>query len=120
MALARRKRLGRRLILPLLHALKTLKPDLRVIVLEHLDDRTKDELYRIIGEVLRSDKVPFRKRLFLKGKLEPYKKEFRCLARDSTKAGSARKGRTLAQVGAGPMTHVLRLAIPLLLNVFPK
>lgn len=112
--------LGRqkKVLLPLLEVLKTVKPDQRVILLAHLDDKTRDLLYQTIQRVLTSDRIPFRKRLFLKSKLNNYKHDLRYLA-DQRKSPGAKK-RKLAQVGAGPMTYILRAAIPLLLNVFGK
>ncbi len=104
--------------MPLLHVLRSLKPEKRVILLAHLDDGTRDRLYETISHVLRSDKVPFAKRLFLKSKLGPFKKDLRYLA--DTRRTSTQKKRRLAQIGGGPMTHVLGTAISLLLNLYSK
>lgn len=95
-----------------------MKPEHRMIMLAHLDDKTRDGIYETITHVLKSDAVPFRKRLFLKSKLAPHKKELRYLA--DRKKGPVQKRRKLAQIGGGPMTHVLKTAIPLLLNIFSK
>lgn len=107
-----------KVVLPLLHVLKSIKPEQRQIILAHLDDSARDALYQTIGEVLRSDRVPFAKRLFLKSKLGPHRNDFRYLASPNKSATQKRK--KLAQIGAGPMTHLLRTAIPLLMNLFPK
>jgi len=107
-----------RVILPLLHALKSVRPDHRVILMAHFDDKTRDSLYEIITNVLRSEKVPFEKRLILKSKLAAHKSNLRYLS-DKGKS-SSQKQRRLAQIGGSPMTHVLKLAIPLLLNLFAK
>lgn len=105
-------------VLPLLHALKSIKPEHRVIILAHLDDETRDALYEAITHVLRSDRIPFRKRLFLKSKLKPYKNHLRYLT--SEKRSGEQKKKRLTQIGGGPMAYVLREAIPLLLDVFPR
>jgi hypothetical protein len=105
-------------VLPLLHVLKSVKPEHRVILLAHLDDPSRDALYEAINRVLKSDKLPARRRRFLKSKLEPYKDHLRYLA-DASKS-PARKKKRLTQIGGGPMTYVLRDAVPLLLDLFPK
>lgn len=107
----------RRVLLPVLGVLRSMKPEQRIILLAHLDDPTRDALYRTIGEVLHSDKVPRKRRLTLKGKLEPYKKELRYLA-NAKRTSASRKKRALAQIGGGPLSHVLGAAIPLLLDTF--
>lgn len=108
----------KKVLLPLLDVLKSVKPEQRVILLAHLDDKTRDLLYQTIQRVLTSDRVPFRKRLFLKSKLSDHKHDLRFLA-DRRKSVGAKK-RKLAQMGAGPMSYILKAAIPLLLNVFTK
>jgi hypothetical protein len=113
-----RRRGKRAVVLPLLHVLKSVKPEHRVILLAHLDDSSRDALYEAINQVLCSEKIPVRKRLFLKSKLEPYKGHLRYLA--DAKKGPVGKKKRLAQIGGGPMTHVLREAVPLLLDLFPK
>jgi hypothetical protein len=108
-------------LLPLLHVLKSLKPDYRVIILSHLDDATRDAIYKTITQVLSSDKVPAKRRLYLKSRLSPYKNHLRYLA--TCKPGKRcqhLKKKRLTQIGGGPMSHVLKTAIPLLLNLFPK
>ena len=108
---------SRRVVLPLLNALRSLEPDKRVIILSHLDDVAKDHLYETIAHVIRSDKVPFEKRLFLKKKLGPYKDQLRFI---TSRKNVKQKSRKLAQIGGGPMTHLLGTAIPLLLNLYSK
>ena len=105
-------------ILPLLEALKSMKPHLRVIVLSHLDDKTRDRLYEAITKVLQSGtKMSDRERRYLTRRLSPYKTQFRVLtAKNKTKRA---KKKVLAQVGAGPMSLVLRSGIPLLLRMLP-
>lgn len=112
----RRPRFPRRELIPLLHVLNTLKPEHRIILLAHFDDKTRDGLYQTIQKVLVSDRMPLRKRLFLKTKLAPYKREFLQLARDAR--SNVKKKKTLTQVGGSPMRYVLQAAIPLLLNTF--
>lgn len=105
-------------LLPLLHALKGVRPDHRVILMAHFDDKTRDALYETITNVLRSEKVPFEKRLFLKTKLAEHRDDLRYLS--NKKKSSKQKQKRLAQIGGGPMSHVLDLAIPLLLNLYAK
>lgn len=116
--MGKRRRTRKKVLLPLLHVLKSVKPEQRQILLAHLDDDTRDLLYGTITEVLRSSKVPFRKRLFLKSKLEPYKRDLRYLS--NPQKSKIEKRKKLSQMGAGPMQLILRTAIPLLLNLFPK
>lgn len=104
----------KRLLLPLLHALLRTPEDCRVILLSHLDDKTRDGIYEAIACTLTSSHVPLRKRLFLKSKLSNFKREFKVLA--SPKATPRQKKTSLCMVGAGPMRHLMRAAIPLLIN----
>ncbi len=105
-------------VIPLLDALRGMKPDARTIILAHLDDATRDDIYKTIAKVLQSDRLPAKKRAMLRRKLETFKSEFRQLA--GAKASPRRKKKTLTQVGGGPIGHVIKQAIPLLLNVFRK
>lgn len=95
-----------------------MKPHLRVIVVSHLNDKTKDGLYKTVTHVLRTKKMPIEERLKLRSKLGPYKNEFRHLSQRN--ASKRSKEQVLAQLGAGPMTHVIKSAIPLLLDLLPK
>jgi len=106
-------------MLPLLEALRGMKPERRVIVLSHLDGRTRDGIYETVAHVLQNEKLPLAKRLKLKEKLYPFKRQFRYLASPSARH-PRKKRRALAQVGGGPMSHVLRAAIPMLLDTFPR
>ena len=106
---------NKRVLLPLLHILKSMRSDHRVILMSHLDDEARDAIYQTIFKTLTSSKVPLRKRLFLKSKLLPYKSHLRYLA-SSSKPSRAKK-RRLAQMGGGAMSDVLRVAIPLLINL---
>jgi hypothetical protein len=107
-----------KVLLPLLQVLKSLTSEQRTIVLAHLDDKTRDFIYETITTVLRSEKLPFRKRAALKEKLSPYKNDLRYIS-DKKKSRAQKKNR-LTQLGGGPMAHVLKTAIPMLLNLFPK
>ncbi len=114
------RRRSRKVLLPLLNALRSVKPKDRVIILAHLTDSAKDHLYETINYVLKSEEVPFAKRLFLKNKLGPYKDHLRYLAAHRGGRRGGGKNKKLAQIGGGPMTHVLGAAIPLLLNIYAK
>ena len=106
----------KKVLLPLLNTLKSLKSDQRVILLSHLDDKTRDQLYETINAVMTSPSVPMRKRLFLKSKLSPFKTDFRFLV--NRRAAPASKKRRLLQMGGAPMGVILRTAVPLLLNLY--
>lgn len=108
----------KKVLLPLLGVLKKLPSSDRVILMSHLDDKTRDTLYETIAHVLRSPSVPMRKKLFLKSKLGPFKKHLRFLA-DKRKPSKLKKNR-LTQMGGAPMGYVLRTAVPLLLNLYQK
>jgi hypothetical protein len=108
----------KKIMLPLIHVLQSLPHDKRVIILSHLDDKTRDAVLETVTTVLRSEKLPFKKRRELARKLAPYKKDFRYIS-DSGKSQSGKR-RKLSQLGAGPMQYVLRAAVPLLLNIFPR
>lgn len=104
-------------MLPLLHVLKSIKPAHRIIILAHLDDKTRDALYATIMRVLQSSKVPLETRLKLKSQLKKYQKDLRYLA-DRSKSDRVKK-RKLVALGGSPMRQVLNTAIPLLMNMFP-
>lgn len=108
----------REVYLPLLAALKALDPKHRVIVLSHLDDVTRDRIYEVIGDVLRSRKLPLEKRLRLKSELEPHKEDFRYLL--DVRKSPLQKKKKLMQIGGTPMSQMLNTALPLLLTIYPK
>jgi hypothetical protein len=105
-------------LLPLLHVLKSINPEQRVIILAHMDEKTRDAIYETITHVLTSDHMPIDKRILLKNELGAHKKDLRYVI--DKKKGSLQRRKKLAQIGGGPMTPVLKLAIPLLLNMFPS
>ena len=105
-------------LLPLLNILMGLPSEKRIILLNHLDESTKDGIYKCIRSVLHSDEVSLRRRLFLKTKLQPYKSHLRYLARSSKNSSKVLKTRRLTQIGGGPMEVILRTAVPMLLNIF--
>lgn len=102
-------------LLPLLSALRSMKPDHRVIVLSHFDDKTKDAIYATITNVLTSKKIPIEDRLNLKSRLCKHKDDLRVIT--CKHKSHCQKRKKLAQVGGGPMGHVLNQAIPLLLDL---
>ncbi len=107
-----------KVILPLLNALKSMKPDQRIIVMSHLDDRTRDAIYRTIDTVMRSKKVPTVERKLLRERLAPHKETLRYLT--NVEKGPVGKKRRLTQIGGAPLDSVLNTAIPLLMDFFPK
>lgn len=105
-------------LVPLLNALKCVNSKDRIILLAHLDDKTRDDLYLTITSVLRSNKLPIETKLALKKKLHPHKDSLRCLI---TKGESKDiKKKKLAQIGGSPMKILLNTAVPLMLGLFPK
>lgn len=111
-----RSKRKQRELLPLLDVLRRVKPSQRVILLSHMSDATKDDIYATVADLLQGRRMPARKRRALKAKLLPFKDQLRFLA-DGTKSPS-QKSKVLVQVGAGPMSVVLKTAVPLLLNLF--
>lgn len=109
-------------IIPFLHILRNLTSEERVIVLSHLNDQTKDSIYKVISLVLRNKKVPFSDRLKLKVKLEPYKKALRYVTNKKSIGGggkqSATKTKQLFQIGGEPLGTIIDSAIPLMLDLF--
>ena len=111
--LAKRKRT---VILPLLGALKDMRPDQRVIIMHHLDDETRDCLYEVIEHALCDTRLPPRRRTHLRTKLMPHKHDWRYII-DPRRPPKMRK-KKLLQLGGGPFSHILRAAVPLLLDIF--
>lgn len=106
----------RRAMIPLLSVLKSMRPEHRIVVLAHLDDATRDAIYETITDVLQSDKVPIQRRLFLRSKLADHRSDLRYLTdKKRSKIGKKKK---LTQVGGAPMYHVLRAALPLMLQLY--
>ncbi len=103
-------------LLPLLHVLESLKHEKRVIIFAHLDSQTQDAICRAIAEVLRSEKIPIRKRINLREKIKSAEEEFRYLA--DTRKSSKQKRKKLTQVGGGPMTHMIKATIPVMMHIF--
>ena len=106
----------KKVLLPLLSLLKGMRSSQRVILLSHLDDKTRDALYQTINSVLKSEAVPARKRMFLRSKLLPFKADLRYLA--SRRKTSSQKKKKLTQMGGAPLGYILATAIPLLLNLY--
>ncbi len=111
--LAERKRT---VILPLIGALKDMRPDQRIIVMHHLDDETRDRLYEVIEHALCDTRLPPRRRTHLRTKLMPHKHDWRYII-DPRRPPNMRK-KKLLQLGGGPFSHILRAAVPLLLDIF--
>lgn len=104
-------------LIPLLNVLKSLKSTDRVIILAHLDDNTRDDLYLTIESVLQSDKVPFEARIKLQKKLSPHKEQLRHIVDKSVSKQVKKK--KLNQLGGNPLKLILNSALPLMLGQFP-
>ena len=106
----------RTIILPLLSVLKEMRADQRIIVLQHFDDATRDALYEVIEHALCDSRLPARRRARLRAKLMPHKHEWRYVL-DRSRPPAMRK-RKLLQLGGGPLSYILKAAVPFLLDIF--
>jgi len=104
--------------LPLLHCLERMQPTHRSVILAHLDEPSREDIYQSVGEVLRSPEVPDARRLRLKRLLRPYKDNLRYLARE--KASPVVKREKLKLIGGDGIKPVLSTAVPLLLDAFKR
>ena len=104
-------------ILPFLNILRKLSSEDRVIILAHLDDQTKDIIYKTVNFVLRNKTLPIADRILLKKKLFPYKKDLRYVSQRNIGGGGGKSSR-LFRIGGEPLGAVLDKAVPLLLNLF--
>lgn len=99
-------------LIPMLQVLKSMKADDRIILLNHMNDRAKDALYKTITTLLTSKSLSAKKRKLLQKKLEP-------VAKKSPK-GVVAKRKALVQLGGSPLSYVLKTALPLYLNLFAQ
>lgn len=103
-----------RSIIPLLHVLRSVNSDYRIIILSHLDDLTRDRIYEALTKVLTNDKLSFSQKLELKKKLGKHRHDLRCLM-DTRKSAKVKK-KKLLQMGGGPMSNVLSATFSHLLD----
>jgi len=101
--------------LSLLQALKSVRPECRDKLLEHLNDSGCEILFETIKNVLRNDKVKAHSRAKLKKVLAPHKNALRYISKKG-KPLTLKKKR-LRQIGGNPLTSILTTAIPLLLQI---
>ncbi len=105
--------------IPLFQVLATLNPARRVILLAHLNDETRDQIYQVVNHVLSGGpSMTVRKRRFLRSRLGPYKRHFRDLT--NPRASKRRRKKAMYQVGGAPMTTVLRTAVPILFHIYSR
>lgn len=104
--------------IPLLQTLKELKPTHRSIMLGHMNDESCEAIYKAVRNVLQSNKIGTKEKKNLRSKLLPYKNEVRALSNDKKSRKSKRK--TLLQLGGFPLSTILSVAIPLLLQAIKK
>lgn len=102
----------------MLQALKSMKPDDRIILMSHLNDKAKDALYETVAQVLQNEKLPEGKRRSLIRKLKPHKEAVRKLALNRHRPASRR--RSVVQLGGSPMGYVLDAALPLFVSLFAQ
>ncbi len=105
-------------LLPMLQVLKAIKPDDRVILLNHFNDEAKDNIYKTITHVLNSDGVSRSRKRLLRNKLAPYKKTLNYfISPRSTPQGRRRR---VVQLGGNPLSYVLSTALPMFVNLFAQ
>jgi hypothetical protein len=102
--------------LAFLHVLNSMRPEQRVVLFEHLSDQVRDKIYKLITHILTSRHIPLRKRVFLKNQLGEDKSVVRVFV--NPKASAAQRRMTLCRIGGGPMQHLLRAALPVLLDMY--
>ena len=107
---SKKKKLQR--LLPLMHTLFQLKPQQRVLVLEHLDTEACQSVKDCISHVLRDKSSKSRKKL--SPVVKKNKKLLESLLKASFKKGSDK--RKLASIGGSTLTDILSFAIPILLS----
>ena len=105
-------------VIPLLNVLKSMNSTDRIIILAHLDDKTRDDLYLTIDSVLKSEKVPIQAKLNLHKKLHHHKGHLKQLTNKTISKQTKKK--KLIQIGGNPLKIILNVALPLMLDLFPK
>ena len=104
--------------LSLVKALKSMKPQHRVVILSHLDERARDQLCECIHELLFSSRISSRKRLLLRLKLMDHNHNLRTVCGPPGKRTASKKKKNLVQMGGAPMSILLKSAIPYLMDIF--
>ena len=102
--------------IPFLQVLSRLTPDVRVIVLAHLNDEARDQIYQAVNHVLHDTSLSKTRRRYLRSRLIPHQDQLRHLADRAASKRSKRK--VLLQVGGAPLAPVLKSAVPLLLRIY--
>lgn len=103
-------------LLPMLQVLKSIKPDDRIILLNHFNDEAKDNIYKTINHVLNSDVVRGGRKKRLRNKLAPYRKSLEYLS--SPRSTVQGRRRRVVQLGGHPLSYVLSTALPMFVNLF--
>lgn len=102
---------SKKIILPLLATLSSLKPDQRTFMLAHLDEKSLRTLCTTVDKVLHAN-LPHLIESNLRKRLLSNKDRLRRLCRhESLNVGAVRKN--LMKMGSGAMRLVLKNAIPL-------
>lgn len=109
---------AKKIVISLLQTLKELKPNHRVILLSHLDDKSTDALFDSIRRVLRASSLPLSTRQRLRRVLSPHKESVRFIA-DSRNSRVARK-KKMVQMGGFPIAALLGAAVPLIVDLIAK
>lgn len=110
------KKLSKKNLLPVLHALKSIKPaHHRKTIINSLDEPTCQSLYELVHNVLSSKRISPAQVKKLQKSLSPHKEDLRYIARLRGKNSVKRK--KLSSMGAFPFTALLSAAIPLLTSL---
>ena len=102
-------------ILPLIHILRDLSPDYRMIILSHLDEISRDLMYRALRSVLFSNDeiMGSKKSEIVNNFLQPHSKDVSYML-DPFKSETMRKQK-LIKVGGAAIQPVLDACIPIFL-----
>ena len=107
----------RREILPLLGVLKSLPSPQRVIVLAHLDNKTRDKVYECVHLTLQDrSALPHESKNRLRRRLWKEREDWRCLS--CKRSPKALKRQKLLQLGGAPMGFLLKSMVPLMLRLY--
>lgn len=100
-------------ILKFLHTIKAIRHGKRSIILECLDTKSCNLLYKTIKSTLLSSYIGPKRTQYLAEQLNPYKKQLRMLLRSKD---IKQKKYILQQIGGPQLDIILHTAIPLLLS----
>ena len=106
--------------IPFIHAIKSVPSKYRPIILDHLDNNSREILYATIEKVVKAKPETHTKGVVKKVKkyCGLHKDKFRYLSK--VKGSSLRKKKILSQVGGFPLAAILSTAVPILIDYISK